>query len=322
MARARPVAGDALLLGGSISARAPVKGDVRAIGGNIDIEESVAGDLVAIGYKVDDAGRAGGSVLIAAANASVTGGAAGPVAIYGNNVYLAGDFAGNVSVVAGGSITLAKDTVIRGKFSYEAPDVARIPATATIMGGTEYTNASYLPDVGTSRALALASLGVFLLVRILGALILAGLFAGLFPTLARAVTERAYTRRIRSILLTTLLGLAALVATPIVLVLLALTFVGIGVALLLGVAYVLLVILSFIYAGILLGTMGARRFAKRETILWRDGMLGMLALMLMALVPIVGGIIVGLLTAFTAGALLLLFFHLAFPQEDQTAEML
>ena len=312
---AGPVGGDELLVGGSLSARAPVKGDLRAVGAGITITEAVGGDLVAIGYRVDDLGRAGGSVFVIAANASLAAGAEGPVTIYGNNVRLEGDFASDVRVVAGGTVTLGDNTTIHGTFAYEAPDTARIPESATIMGGIEYTNASYLPDAGTSRTLALASIGVFLLVRILGALILAGLLAGLFPDLARTITDRAYTGRVRSLLLTTLLGFAALVATPILLLLLALTFVGLGVAVLVFIGYVLLVALAGMYAGILLGTLLVRRFTDREAVLWHDGVLGMLILSLIALVPIIGWLVAALLTAFAAGTLLVLFFRLAFPHE-------
>ena len=54
-------------------------------------------------------------------------------------------------------------------------------------------------------------------------------------------------------------------------------------------------------------------------ILWHDGVLGMLALSLIALVPVIGWLVVLFLSAFTAGALLLLFFHFAFPQEEPAA---
>src|SRR3989344_426439 len=316
---AGPVAGDGLLLGGSIRVRAPIAGDLRVIGAKITIVEPVAGDLVAVGYSVNDDGRADGSVFITAVNASVSNGARGPVTVYSNDVFLSGEFSGDVSIVAGGPGGRPQGTVDRGELSYEAPETAQIPSSAMIAGGTEYINASYLPDAGTSRILAFASVGVFLLIRILGALILAGLLAGLFPDLARAVTERVYTGRVRSIFLTALLGFATLVAMPILFVLLALTFVGVGVALLLFVAYALLVALAFVYAGILLGTMFVRRFVKRDEILWHDGVLGMLALSLIALVPVIGWLVVLFLSAFTAGALLLLFFHFAFPQEEPAA---
>lgn len=319
---AAPVNGDALLLAGSISSRARMAGDLRALGWRISIEEPVLGDLVALGVSVHDSGRVAGSVFIAAADVTLTNGALGPVTIYGNNVSLAGDFAGNIKVIASGHLTLAASTTIRGKLVYEAPEATAIPASATIVGGVEYTSASYLPDAGTSRILALVSIGFFLFVRILGALILAGLLAGLFPRLAESIAERAYTKRPRSTLLSMLLGFAILVATPVLLILLSLTFVGIGLALLLFIAYILLVLLAGIYAGILLGSIFARRFLGRETVLWHDGVLGMLALSLIALVPALGLFVAFLLTAFSAGTLLQLFFQFAFPHEEDTLEML
>ena len=319
---AAKVAGDELLVAGSISSRAKIGGDFRAVGGSITIGEPVAGDLVALGLSVHDAGRVAGSIFIVAANTTLANGASGAVTIYGNNISLAGDFAGNVDIVASGRITLSASTTIKGKLFYEAPEKAVIPVSAMITGGITYTNASYLPDIGTSRILALVSVGFFLFARILGALILAGLLAGLFPRLAEAVVERAYAERLRSVLLTMLLGFAILVATPVLIILLALTFVGIGLALLLLLMYAMLAFFAFLYAGILLGSVFARQFAKREIVLWRDGVFGMLALSLAALVPLIGPFILFFLTVFSAGALLLIFFNFAFPHEEHTSELL
>ncbi|OGG78373.1 hypothetical protein A3A36_01385 [Candidatus Kaiserbacteria bacterium RIFCSPLOWO2_01_FULL_52_12b] len=319
---AAPVVGDALLFAGSINSRASVAGDLRAVGGSVNIKESVAGDIIAFGYSVQNSGRASGSTFIVGVDTAVTHGASGPVTIYGNNVSLAGDFAGDVTAFMSGRLTLAASTTIRGTLSYEAPDKAFIPASATIVGGVTYTNASYLPDVGTSRILALVSIGFFLLARILGALILAGLLAGLFPKLAKTIVNRAFAPRLRSILLTMLLGFAIFVVTPVLFILLALTLVGIGLAFLLLIAYALIVLLALVYAGILLGSMLARRFARRETVLWRDGVFGMLALSLIALLPFIGLFVVFLLTTFSAGALALTFFHFVFPRDEETPKML
>ncbi len=319
---AAPITGDGLLIAGTISSRAQISGDFRAAGGSVNVEKPVTGDLIAFGFSVYDTGHAGGSVFVAAANAALLNGASGPVTVYGNTVSLAGDFASNVTVVTSGHLTLAPGTIIRGKLSYEAPDTATIPASATVLGGITYKNASYIPDSGASRALALVSIGVFLLVRILGALILAGLLAGLFPKLAEAVAEYAYQARPRSILLTMLLGFAAFVVTPVLFLMLALTFVGIGLAFLLLFAYALLALLALMYAGTLFGSMLVRRFSGRVTVLWRDGVLGMLALSLIMLVPFIGPLTVFFFTLFSAGTLLLLFFNFAFPREEHTPEML
>ena len=318
---ASPVKGDVFLLTGSANVRAPIAGDLRVAGGNIDVEEPIVGDFIAFGYNIYDSGRVGGNVFILGANTTLTNGASGPVTLYGNNISLAGDFAGNVTLVASGHVALAASTTILGKLSYEAPEAASIPDSVTIGGGVEYKNASYLPDAGTSRILTLLSVGFFIFARILGALILAGLLAGLFPRFAEAVVERAYTKP-RNILLTLLLGFAILVAAPILFILLSLTFVGIGLAFLLLILYALLMLLAVVYAGILLGSVFARRFGRRDTILWRDGVFGMLGLSLIALLPIIGPFVGILLTLFSAGALLELFFHFAFPHDEQTPELL
>ena len=313
---AAPVAGDGLIIAGSARIRAPIRGDLRAVGANLTIDETVGGDITAFGYEVRDSSRPGGNVFIVAANITLQNGAGGPVIVYGNNISLAGDFEDNVTIVATGRVALLASTTIRGALTYEAPEPALIPASATIQGGVTYTNVSYLPDVGTSRALAFMSIGFFLLVRIVGALILASLLAGLFPRLAETVAFRAHTSGSRDVLLATLLGFAIMVATPVLILLLALTFVGMGLALLLLVVYFLLALLALLYAGILIGSILVRRYAKREVVRWHDGTLGMLVLSLVSLVPFIGLFIVVLLFLFTAGTMLLIFFQYAFAREE------
>ena len=318
---AAPVAGDDLILAGSISSRASVAGDFRAAGGNIDITAPVGGDLIAVGFSVHDSGRSGGSVFIVGGNTTLSNGASGPVTIYGNNILLAGDFAENVHVVAWGRLALAPGTVIHGTLSYEAPETALIPSSATIIGGVTYTNASYLPNVGTSRILAFVSIGFFVIARIIGALILAGLLAGLFSKFAETVIDRISLYRFRDMLLTLLLGFAVLVATPLVIVLLMLTFVGAGLAILILILYALLLLLAFLYAGIVAGGILMRRFKRRERIVWHDGVIGMTVLSLFALIPFIGLPALVLLTLFVAGTLLQIFFEFAFPHEDHASEL-
>lgn len=313
-----PIAGDALLAAGSIDLRAPVEGDVRAFAGHLQVKAPVSGDLVAFGGSVDASVSGGHNVFIVAANTTLSDGASGPVMIYGNNISLDGDFSGDVRVVALGRVTLGDHTHIHGAFTYEAPEQALISPTAVIDGGAEYTGASYLPSTKEARTLAFVSVGVFLLVKILGALILAGLFAGLFPRFSEAIATRAFNAPTQSVFLTILLGFALLVATPVLLLLLAVTFVGIGLAVLMAIAYALLVVISLIYAGILVGMAVAKRFERRDSVRWRDGVLGMFLLSLIALIPYVGATLILLLTTFSMGACALLFFHAAFPYAEQT----
>ena len=317
---AAPVVGDGLMFAGSIRSQASVAGDLRCVGGSIDIGGSVSGDLVASGFSVHDSGRVGGSVFIMAMDTTIDNGASGPVTIYGNNISLSGDFTGDVRVVAGGRLALAKGTTIHGKLSYEAPDVAVLPSSVTVVGGITYKNTSFLPNIGTSRILASVSVGLLLVARIIGALILVGLFAGLFPRFAEALVERAYATRTRSKFMALLLGLTVAVATPVVIALLMLTFVGIGLALLIFVLYALLAFLALVYAGILTGSVLTRTFLKRARVLWHDGVIGMAALSLVSLVPFIGIPIVAALALFAAGTILQMFFSFAFPYDESISE--
>jgi hypothetical protein len=292
------------------------------MGGSVSVEEPVAGDLTVSGFSIYDTGRASGSVFLIGANVTAGGGAGGPITIYANNVALDGNFADDVTIFAGGRITIAPTTTIVGKLTYEAPEEAFIPESAHVLGGISYTNASYLPDVGTSRFLSLVSIGFFLLVRILGALILAGLLAGLFPRLSERVVGRAVHMRVSRILLTILLGFAIFIVTPILALLLALTFVGIGLAFMLFTAYALVVSLAVLFAGIMVGSLLVRRFVHRDIVLWRDGVIGMLVLSGITLIPYIGLLTAFLCTAFSAGTLLLIFFEFAFPHEIVTPELL
>jgi hypothetical protein len=314
---AAPAKEDVLIFAGSASVRSPVTGDLRFVAGHATIEGPIEGDVGAIGLSVRVESFARGSMFIAALTAAATGGSGGPVTIYGNTITLGGEFAGDVRVTAADRLVLLPDTKIRGALTYEAPLPAVVPESAHIEGGVHYTAASYLPGARVSRTLSYASIGIFLLVRVLAALVLAGLLAGLFPTLAEAILAEAHGRRVRHVLLTMLLGFAALVATPILIILLALTFIGLGLSILLAILYALLVLLGLVYAGITLGAAVSRRFLGHEEVLWRDGVLGTLALSLIALIPVLGPLTLVVLLSFSTGALLSVFFRFAFSHTDE-----
>lgn len=309
-----PVAGDALLAGGTVAAKAPVAGDLRALGGSVTIVGAVGGDVVALGGSVEEAGG-GRSVYVVAAEAAVAG-AKGPVTVYANNVALSGTFSDDVRIVALGRVSLASTTVIRGALTYEAPEEASIPASARIEGGVHYTGASYLPSSGEAHALALASFGIFLFFKILGSLLLAGLLTGLFPEVAQTLADRTRSAPMRRALLSILLGFAELIVAPALALLLALTFVGLGLALLLAALYVLFLTAAFVGGAVVLGALIASRLFKRTELRAGDAVLGMLVLYLIWTIPWVGWPFVFLLTIYALGALSYLAYHFAFPPRD------
>jgi len=312
------IAGDLTAVGGSLHIAGPVAGDFRGIGGSIAVTAPIEGDLVVIGGSFTDSSGSARQMLIAGANVTLSG-ARGPVTVYANNVALSGTYAGDVHIKAAGRVALQPHTVIHGALDYQSPESAALPSDAVIDGGVTYTGASYLPTSKQARAIALASFGVFLFIKILGALILAGLIAGLFPKLVDRFFDRAQSPLARSLGPTLLLGFAILAATPVLILLLSITFVGLGIALVLAMLYFLLLALAFTGAAIILGGVCARYIFKRTKLRATDTVLGMLLLFVLWSIPYLGTLLVLLLTLYALGAFSTIFYRFAFPREGEEA---
>lgn len=310
-----PISGDALVAAGSIETRKPISGDLRAVGGRITVGDVVGGDLVVAGGSIT-VHAAPSFAWIAGGYVNADGGAKGPVTIYAGTVLLGGTFSHDVKVTASDRITIAPGTVIHGHLSYDAPQQIEIPPSAVIDGGVEYVGKSFLPTTNEAQTFALAGAGIFFIVRILAAMIAAGLFSGLFPRFAQSVADLALSRSIRRFALLALLGFGVLVATPFLIILLLATFAGAGVAFIILSAYVLLLLISYVLASIIAGAALVRSITKRSLFLWRDAVVGMLALSVVALVPVLGWFVFAILFAVGIGSLTLLFYRFAFKNEE------
>ncbi|MBU6323681.1 MAG: hypothetical protein KGI41_03035 [Patescibacteria group bacterium] len=311
------VSGDALIAGGDVSVYQPVAGDVRIIAGRAVVRDSVGGDLVAAAATFLDTGSGAKDIFVIGGSVSLEGGAAGPVTIYGTDVFLAGTYAGDVHVTASNRLTLGEGTHIKGTLYYDAPQEASVPASAVIDGGAKYTGRSYLPTAAEAHAFLAAGIGVFFLVKVFAALIAAALIVGLFPLLAQGITDDAIARSPRHSLLLILLGFAVLVATPVLLVLLSLTLVGLGLVFLIGTAYLLALLLAYGYAAALTGSILARRIVHRDTVLWRDAVFGVLVLSVIGVVPFIGWLACMLIFALALGSLVSRVYHFAFRERDE-----
>lgn len=306
------ISGDAMVAGGTVRIDKPVAGDVRAFGGEVTVMAPVGGDLILAGGTVvastsaRDTRIAGGSVKLT--------GAAGPVIIYGSDITLAGDFAGDVTIEASDSVTLAEGTHIKGALRYNAPQEIIVPASAVIDGGALYIgSSSFLPSSEEAHTFAIAGATVLFIVHLAAVLILAGLLAGLFPVFTERVVERTLVARSpRRFVLLALLGFAIFVAAPILILILLFSFVGIGVALALAALYALLVMLAYVYAGILAGAALAHGLMKRYVVTWKEAVLGMLVLYFIGIIPVIGMLVKFILMMAALGAISSLAYLFAF----------
>jgi cytoskeletal protein CcmA (bactofilin family) len=311
-----PVTGDVMVAGGTIELHKAVAGDVRAVGGKVHIDGPIGGDLVAAGGEVT-ASTSAKDTHIAGGTVTLSGGSTGDVTVYASDVSLAGDYMGDVTVSVSDKLVLLPGTHIHGKLNYNAPEQVTLPDGVLVDGGVVYTgSSSYLPTNQQAQTFAIAGASILFLVQLLAVIILTGLLAGLFPVFTERVADRTLEPSTLRFVLLTLLGFGLFVATPVLILFLILSFVGIGVALFLIPLYALFFMLSYAYAGIITGTVLARAVLKRSIITWKEAVVGMLVLYLVGIVPVVGMLIKCILIMVAGGAIASIVFSFAFKRKQ------
>lgn len=306
------VSGDVSALGGTIDITAPIKGDLRAAGGHITISEAVSGDVAVFGSFIRVAAPIG-EANIAGGSIEIVGGAEGPVSLYGGTIALGGAFTEDVHVVASDRIIVLPGTVITGTLTYNAPQETVIPEDALIEGGVRYVgSAAFLPTAEEAQAYALAGLGIFFAVRVIAAMLMAGLVVGLFRSLAQTVISPIVRDRFRGFIKVFIIGLLLLLLVPLVLALLLMSFVGIGVAFILGTAFILALLLSYVYAATALGYAVLGLSRGRTEVIWQDALLGVFLLFVLGLIPVIGFLVFFVLFCAALGSLVSLIYTKAF----------
>lgn len=270
------VDGDLDAVGGNVIIRGTVTGDLRAFSGNVIIEGEVRGNVEAVGGNVRVAGDVGGDVtatggnVVVAENATVAGAfeaAAGSVTVDGT--------VGEAQIGAG-SIRVGPSAVVEGDLRYGGN--LTVADGATIRGETirdeSIAAGPQLPTVPWA-----GTLYGFLTNLLLGALLLL-----LVPRFSSRVAAYGVDSPLRA----GGIGLLALLLAPVIFVLLAITIVGIPIALLWLLAFLALAWIGSVYGAYLLGE-GLLSLTEIDS-RWLALVLGLVVVALVTQVPIVGGL--------------------------------
>ena len=312
-----PVQGDLLAAGGEVLLAGPVAGDQIAFGGRLRFDGAVSQDLYAGGGQVALEGSvarnarvAGGEVSLGprariAGNASFAGGdikVLGAVGGYlqaaGGRVLIDGRVDGDVEA-ASGALELGPNARIGGKLRYRGGAPLKQDPAAQVQGGVERLE---VPVRGVAeRVPAPAVLGVWTF----GLMVMAAVLVAALPGFSSRVAETTRARFGWSLLA----GFLTLAAIPLAVVLLLVTVIGIPLALLAALAFMALLLVGYVAAGIALGDATLRRwFAARAAHRgWRAlfAALGVFALGIAALIPWLGALLAFVALIAGMGALLL-----------------
>ncbi|ELZ15855.1 hypothetical protein C478_03934 [Natrinema thermotolerans DSM 11552] len=226
--------------GGSVVVRGTVTGDVSAVGGDVRIERTgeVGGDFETAGGSVTIAGTVDGDVDAGAGSLTITedGTVGGTLTAGVGTATIDGTIEGDAEIGAD-TIRLGETASIAGDLRYDGDLEGNTDAVA----GEIEEDASLGVDVApTIQPFAswLFTAYAFAVNLLLGALLL-----GLFPRFSDGVADRVASSPLRS----GLVGLAAFIGIPVLLIALAISIVGLPLAFVGGFAFALLLWVGVIY---------------------------------------------------------------------------
>ncbi len=315
-----PVAGDLFAAGGEVDVVATVGGDAVLAGGRVRLDAAAGQDLYAAGGRVSlnaplvrNARIAGGSVLIgprarigggasiAAGKVDLLGAVDGYLQVAAGRVFIDAPVAGDVEAI-GRTIELGPNARIAGRLRYASRQDLMRHADAQVGGGVE----RFALDLDLEDKLPVKGFVVALYwVWIAGLMVLGAVLVAALPQHAARIAGDARRRFGWSVLL----GFVALVVIPAATVAIAVTGIGVPLALLLVLCYLGLLLVGYVTAGIALGAAALERWsaerAKRTG--WRAAAAAaaILLIALFAWVPFLGALVAFVALLVGMGAILL-----------------
>jgi cytoskeletal protein CcmA (bactofilin family) len=290
--------GDLIAAGEQVTLEGAVLGDVRVGASQVAINGQVGKNVTAGAGRVDigPRGQIGGSVL-AGTNVLASFGSVGRgVTVGGSSVQIAGTVGESVQASVG-TLTVEPGAKISGAVVYEADQEAAIPAGAAA-GPVTFTQRPIEPPQQESPLFGLFDVGG--LIWLAGSALLGILLVKLFPRAADGVVQAGRRHPLQSFAM----GLALLIAVPVVALLLAITLIGLPLTLGLTLLYGLALLVAWPALGLVMGAllaMAVRRGAALHTV-WLL-LIGLLVLHVLTHVPVVGGILTFLGLVFGLGVL-------------------
>lgn len=275
------VKNDVRVAGGDITfTNAKVGGNVTALGGQIDIDDttSIAGSLTGTGGKYKVMGHIGKGVTLGAGQAT-----------FGNSI--GGDVNAGV-----GQLSFLPKAQVSGNVNYWSDNEASFAGSASVSG----TVKQYPPNNNhvNSRAITTGILGTIFFVKIadiLVLLIVGLLLFALFPIYFKNASVYITTH----FWMAALIGLIAIIITPIIIGLLFFTVIGIPLAIFLMVVYLFALWIARIFPILAIGQFVFTKSGRKTNPGWAY-VVGLVIFIILELIPIVSTItdILVLLTGF------------------------
>lgn len=311
------VDGDTLLIGGEIMVEGRIDGDFQAVGGDITLNASVGEDvgILAGAILIGKSGTIEGKAWLAGGEVDMRGHVGSRLKIAAAEVVISGTVDGDL-LIHGPDIEITETAIIRGDLKYDGPFEAEIHPDAQIFGDVVYSFSDKSKEM-EHKAFAFA--GASGLVFALGLALIGAVLALAFPRFTIGSAGLVFSQPLRSLGV----GFLLLLFAPGVLLICAITIIGLPIAVVLGMVYAFSILLGYLVTALGL----ARKFSRSRQGSGEDisggrrAMLaagGVLLLFIISLIPFIGTLTNFLAIAAGVGAIYTLGFG-RYKNKKQTA---
>lgn len=313
----QPVARDAALAGGAVTVRASVGQDLRVAGGDINIESTVGGELYASGGNItlSNAAVVADAVTLYAGNVNIEGKINGPLTVYAQKVVLNGEITRDVEINAE-EIELGPRAKLGAALRYPS-DAQFKTAEGVVIGGavTRGEAMNGRPDTHHDREWHGQMMGsgsgwagtIASFVALLAA-------AALFLLVFTGFSRRASSRMLATPWPALAAGVAVLLGTPMLAMLLLITLIGIPLGIVLMMLFPLMLLMGWVVGVFSIAQRVQRAIQKDAPSGSSAAMVGFFALTLLLLLllgslPFIGFLILLAIMLLGTGACALELYH-------------
>lgn len=290
---------DLVAVGGNISVSGPIGEDARIAGGNVSVNAPIGGDLLLAGGTLSIAENApvSGDLWVAGGIVNMTNSVAGEARIAGGEIFINGTIEGPLFVKSE-KLTFGPNARVMGPITFEGREDAFVQDGAQI-GGINYVE---WQKWKAGKRAALAGFGFIVLIKFLGLLLSAIVLLKLFRKSIRNIAASAY----RTFWQNLGIGIAALIAIPIIAIILCATMIGAYLGMLLGLLGMLLAVVAIIIMVVFLGSLIERLFNKNKEmpLSWKTPLIGAIVGTVLAFIPIIGWLALAILFITVFGAII------------------
>lgn len=276
------VHGDIICAGQNIIIKGQVNGDVRAAGQSVIVEAKVTRNITIAGQSVllDSVAKVEGDATLTGASLNIDGTIGRDALLTGDMTTLNGNIGRNMETY-GESLVINNAATVGGTLNYTSNNEARIASGAQIAG--ELTR--HVPEkpaaVEGPNAATLWGISIGFYLYILAGMLLLGILLALFLPQAVRRTSRVVFEKFGITLLT---GFLAGLVVPSICIALAVTFIGIPLAFMIMIAWMLVGIIALPLAAHFYAKLIFRKLKNTVGLMT----IGIVLLVTLALIPFIG----------------------------------